>query len=131
MCVGAQGSDARPGRLRLRRHLCCCTFRSSDPATAMDVSSSSGPRVVFCEHCGSIMDEPRFVGANVDCRVCGNTVDATVFEGMVLQSASAEKIVEPDIADGVGRQKRTQARAVIKEPCPKCLHPELQYYTMQ
>ena len=98
---------------------------------AASSSASAAPRVVFCTDCGSLMDEPQFVGANVDCRLCGKTVGAAVFEDLVLHSASAERVVEPDAVEGAGRQQRQQTRAVIKEACPKCKHPELQYYTMQ
>lgn len=100
-------------------------------------SSSSHPppvtnaRVVFCDHCGTIIDEPQYVGADVDCRLCGTTVPSQTFQGLVLTSASAERIVEADSVADAGRQQRQQARAVVKEACPKCKHPELQYYTMQ
>jgi DNA-directed RNA polymerase I subunit RPA12 len=98
---------------------------------AASSSTMAAPRVIFCEQCGSIMDEPRYAGEDVDCRVCGMSVTSDVFQSLVLQSASTEKAVEEELAEGAGRKKRTQTRAVIKEPCPKCLHPELEYYTMQ
>ena len=28
-------------------------------------------------------------------------------------------------------KEQQRARATTREPCPKCAHPELQYYTMQ
>jgi hypothetical protein len=56
----------------------------------------------------------------------------TVFEGLVLHSASTERIVEPDTSSSDGGMNQQQrARATVKEPCPKCSHPEMQYYTMQ
>ena len=58
-----------------------------------------------------------------------------VFEALVLTSSTVERTVEPDVADVDSlHQKQQQSqpvRAVVNEPCPKCKHPELQYYTMQ
>ena len=55
-----------------------------------------------------------------------------VFQSLVLTSSSVERVVEPDVAETstVGRQQE-RVRAVVKEACPKCNHPELEYYTMQ
>lgn len=88
------------------------------------------PRVVFCDHCGTILDEPTHSGASVDCRMCGATVGSDVFESIVLHSAGIVHIVEGDPSTG-GQQKKEQVRATIQEACPKCKHPEMQYYTMQ
>ena len=89
-------------------------------------------RCVFCEQCGTLVDEPTLVGADVPCRLCGTVVAAAVFEGLVLHSASVERIVEPDVTDaGAASRKQQPHRATVKEACPKCKHPELMYYTMQ
>ena len=64
------------------------------------------------------------------CLVARGSVSA-VFESLVLTSASAERTVEPDMLEAGSNRKREQVRAVVKEPCPKCKNPELQYYTMQ
>jgi DNA-directed RNA polymerase I subunit RPA12 len=57
-----------------------------------------------------------------------------VFEDLVVRSVGAEHIVEAD-PDAVGavqpKAQQGRVRAVVKEACPKCGHPELQYYTMQ
>ena len=58
-------------------------------STAQPSSGSNASRVIFCDHCGSIMDEPSYVGASVACRLCGTTVDASVFQALVLHSAGA------------------------------------------
>ena len=42
-----------------------------------------------------------------------------------------ERIVEPDVVDASAGRQQQRVRAVVKEACPKCKHPELQYYTMQ
>ena len=48
---------------------------------------------------------------------------------MVLHSAGKEHIVEAEQVGGQQQQQRT--RATVNEACPKCKHPELEYYTMQ
>lgn len=101
-------------------------------STAQPSSESNASRVIFCDHCGSIMDEPSYVGASVACRLCGTTVDASVFQALVLHSAGVERVVEPELGEEGGAQRqRQQARATVQEPCPKCNHHELSYYTMQ
>ena len=56
---------------------------------------------------------------------------SAVFEKMVLYSTGVEHQVEADPADGGGQEQQQRARATVNEACPKCNHPELQYYTMQ
>ena len=34
-------------------------------------------RVIFCDHCGTIMDEPANAGTNVECRMCGHTMPSS------------------------------------------------------
>lgn len=77
------------------------------------------------------MDEPTVTGADVHCRLCGTPTSASVFASLVLHSASIERVVEDDDADAAASQQQQRVRAVVKEPCPKCKNPELQYYTMQ
>ena len=95
-------------------------------------SAPSASRCIFCEHCGSIMAEPTYVGASVACRMCGTTVPSSVFEALVLHSVGVERVVEEEeSSEAGGNRQRQQARATVQEPCPKCNHPELSYYTMQ
>lgn len=54
-----------------------------------------------------------------------------VFESLVLHSAGIKHVLEPDPSDSGAQQKHQQVRATTNEPCPKCKHPELEYYTMQ
>merc|ERR1711908_108160 len=81
--------------------------------------------------CGTIMDEPTHSGTSVDCRMCGHTVSSSVFEELVLHSAGTEHVIESEAADAGSRQQQQRVRATVREACPKCKHPELQYYTMQ
>ena len=55
----------------------------------------------------------------------------TVFEDLVLHSAGTERAIEPEPSEGSSRTQQQRVRATVREPCPKCKHPELQYYTMQ
>ena len=54
-----------------------------------------------------------------------------VFEDLVLHSAGVVHEVEADPSVTGGRQQQQRVRAKVQEACPKCKHPELQYYTMQ
>ena len=35
------------------------------------------PRVIFCDQCGTIMDEPTHSGTHVECRLCGTSVESS------------------------------------------------------
>ena len=63
--------------------------------------------------------------------MCGSVVSAGVFESLVLRSESVERVVEDDADASAASSRQQQVRAVVKEACPKCKHPELEYYTMQ
>ena len=42
------------------------------------VAAASAARCVFCAQCGTLVDEPTRVGADVACRLCGTVVGASV-----------------------------------------------------
>ena len=109
-------------------------------------------RVVFCNDCGTLMEEPTFANTNVLCRMCGTVTPSkgaalatlvcvlstdtsapcTVFEELVVRSESTEKEIldeDEDVAASMVPQKK--ARAVAKETCPGCGNPEMEYFTMQ
>eukprot|EP00320_Phaeocystis_rex_P021855 CAMPEP_0119061470 /NCGR_PEP_ID=MMETSP1178-20130426/5248_1 /TAXON_ID=33656 /ORGANISM="unid sp, Strain CCMP2000" /LENGTH=126 /DNA_ID=CAMNT_0007042677 /DNA_START=50 /DNA_END=430 /DNA_ORIENTATION=+ len=89
-------------------------------------------RVVFCSNCGTLLEEPTFANTNVLCRMCGTVTPSKVFEELVVRSESNEKDIldeQADAAANVVQQKK--ARAVAKEKCPACGHPEMEYFTMQ
>ena len=53
-----------------------------------------------------------------------------MFEELVVVSESqVYKVGDLDVGSATESDKK--ARATIKEDCPKCGHPELEYYTMQ
>lgn len=55
----------------------------------------------------------------------------TVFEELVVRSASAEVVIVDDEAADVGATQKKKVRAVAKEKCPNCGNPEMEYFTMQ
>lgn len=95
----------------------------------------------FCAQCGSILDPP--VGDQVNCDVCGFKCkfdDINVGE-VITHSAVRTKPAwigeEEEIHEhgSSGDKKASSGKAskhvLIEEPCPKCAHPELYFYTMQ
>ena len=53
-----------------------------------------------------------------------------VFEDLVVVSeGKVHSVGNADVGSATEGDKK--ARATIKEACPKCGHPELEYYTMQ
>ena len=92
---------------------------------------SQSSRCVFCPSCGAIMDEPTHSNTEVVCRLCSTSVPSRVFEEIVVTSAGKEHNVQHGRAAADAGTQGRQARAVAQEACPKCGHPELQYYTMQ
>ena len=55
---------------------------------------------------------------------------ATVFEDLIVVSeGKVHSVGNIDVGSATDEGKK--ARAIIKEPCPVCKHPELEYYTMQ
>ena len=101
----------------------------------MEVTAALWPaqssRCVFCPSCGAIMDEPTHSNTEVVCRLCSTSVPSRVFEEIVVTSAGKEHNVQHGRAAADAGTQGRQARAVAQEACPKCGHPELQYYTMQ
>ena len=54
----------------------------------------------------------------------------------MVRSVGVEHAVEPESGQDEEERQRQQrqrqrTRATVKEACPKCAHPELQFYTMQ
>lgn len=77
------------------------------------------------------MDEPTHSNTEVVCRLCSTSVPSRVFEEIVVTSAGKKHNVQHGRAAADAGTQGRQARAVAQEACPKCGHPELQYYTMQ
>ena len=98
----------------------------------MSGGSSTFP---FCPQCGTIMEPPS--GDTISCSFCPYEVG---FSELSLTEVTTRSAPTPkpswikDNEDGkttgddvVEKEKH----AKIEEPCPKCAHPELYFYTMQ
>lgn len=102
------------------------------PLDYVTAAHAESARCIFCEQCGSIVDIPTYANEDVPCRMCGTKTPYSKFENLLIITQSEEFDLPPDLEmDDSASKQKTQARAVVKEPCPKCKHPELQYYTMQ
>lgn len=98
----------------------------------------------FCPQCGNILEPP--AGDNITCDVCCFTckfTDLSTSEVVTVsairtkpawlgddfedaESSSKEKAAAPE-----GDDATSSKHATIQEPCPKCNHPEMHFYTMQ
>jgi DNA-directed RNA polymerase I subunit RPA12 len=98
----------------------------------------------FCPQCGSILDPP--AGDNITCDFCLFECDfnelnnANGVNEVVTVSAIRAKPawLEDDLIDELNKSRSKKEgdnnktkHATIEEPCPKCAHPELYFYTMQ
>lgn len=86
----------------------------------------------FCPQCGSILDHP--VADHVTCDACRFScrfVDLQINE-VITKSAPTPKPAWL-VDDDEEKQKESSGKkhAIIEEPCPKCGHPEMYFYTMQ
>lgn len=84
-------------------------------------------RALFCDACGSLLDEPTHSNTAVECEACGAQAPARRFEALTVRTKGREYAT----TDGSERTETSKARATIQEACPKCNHPELSFYTMQ
>eukprot|EP00310_Coccolithus_braarudii_P013376 CAMPEP_0183354342 /NCGR_PEP_ID=MMETSP0164_2-20130417/37253_1 /TAXON_ID=221442 /ORGANISM="Coccolithus pelagicus ssp braarudi, Strain PLY182g" /LENGTH=205 /DNA_ID=CAMNT_0025527205 /DNA_START=13 /DNA_END=630 /DNA_ORIENTATION=+ len=101
---------------------CASTGSTCEPSTAS--------RVLFCPTCSTLLEEPTHADTQVACALCGVRQDSSAFESLVVRSVGSKHTTLPPRDAGASEQKQ-KARAKVKEACPRCKHPELQYYTMQ
>lgn len=104
---------------------------SSVPRLARLVAASDmgAPRALFCNSCGSLLDDPTHTNTEVGCGLCGQKVAAQEFQSLVVHTVGKEHVL--GASEHAQKVQRKRARAVVREACPVCAHPELQYYTMQ
>lgn len=84
----------------------------------------------FCSQCGSILEPP--VGTHVTCNICNFSCpfhQINTGEVITLSAIRSKPTWVNDDEEKIGGD--TSRHAVINEPCPKCAHPELYFYTMQ
>jgi DNA-directed RNA polymerase I subunit RPA12 len=93
------------------------------------ISDPGAPRALFCDACGSLLEDPTHTNTEVSCGLCGQTVAARDFQSLVVCTVGKEHVL--GASEHAQKVQRKRARAVVREACPECAHPELQYYTMQ
>ena len=84
----------------------------------------------FCALCGSILDPPKD-DEDVSCSVCPFTCSFEAIKPLETFTRSAKTKKQPWVVGDVIQDDAQVKHAVIEEPCPKCNHPELYFYTMQ
>ncbi|CAK9213001.1 unnamed protein product [Sphagnum troendelagicum] len=95
---------------------------------------------LFCDLCGSMLS---FTSASyASCLVCHAQRKVQEFEGTEIWCTSEPEdfmrrlgldlLITP-LDDTVGSKQgnQIQQRAVVNDECPKCKHPNLEYYTRQ
>ena len=86
----------------------------------------------FCPQCGTILDPPD--SDYVVCTTCSFKTLYTELGVAEICTRSAAKAkptwIDDQEEDGEPQEKQMK-HAKIEEPCPKCSHPELYFYTMQ
>jgi DNA-directed RNA polymerase I subunit RPA12 len=85
----------------------------------------------FCPTCGTILNPP-VSSDEVKCSFCPFKCNfmEVASEEVITTSASSAKPAWVDI-DQDQDTETMQKHAVIDEPCPKCAHHQLYFYTMQ
>ncbi|KAI8064822.1 uncharacterized protein B0P05DRAFT_476212 [Gilbertella persicaria] len=91
--------------------------------------------LTFCPECGNLLD---MAGGDDDILLCNQCSCAFKTAGIetteVVTTSSARAFQSPLKSKRhlVQQSKEAkQARAIIKEKCPQCGHPEMEYHTMQ
>ncbi|XP_042503141.1 DNA-directed RNA polymerase I subunit RPA12-like isoform X1 [Macadamia integrifolia] len=100
------------------------------------MSYSRGRDFLFCDMCGTLLSLNS--SKHGDCQLCGCKHAAKdIINRETSYTVTAEDIrrdlgIEPFvILDGINTDEGSVQRAVVNEPCPRCHHPQLEYYTKQ
>ena len=85
----------------------------------------------FCPQCGTILDPP--VTDKIKCTFCPFKCKFTEFNApdVVTTSRPRPKPHWVDEEEVDNSAQNANKHAVIAEPCPKCTHHEMYFYTMQ
>ncbi|CAM9831151.1 unnamed protein product, partial [Heterosigma akashiwo] len=87
---------------------------------------------LFCSMCGSIFDLPDT--DQILCDGCGFETCYTDLGSLEVTTSSAPKAIPKwlrQLEDTTDEKTGRVQRATVEEPCPKCGHMELSFYTMQ
>jgi len=83
----------------------------------------------FCPQCGTILDPPD-MSPDVECSFCPFKCAFSEMSTGEVTTKSAPT-ARPVWIDADKEEEIMEKHAKIDEPCPKCFHPELLFYTMQ
>lgn len=87
----------------------------------------------FCPQCGTILDPP--VADNVHCDCCHYSCKFSEMNISEVITTAAVRTRPTWLGDeeneAIDSRKNKEKHALIEEPCPKCSHPEMYFYTMQ
>eukprot|EP00640_Fibrocapsa_japonica_P005452 CAMPEP_0113943950 /NCGR_PEP_ID=MMETSP1339-20121228/29873_1 /TAXON_ID=94617 /ORGANISM="Fibrocapsa japonica" /LENGTH=99 /DNA_ID=CAMNT_0000948967 /DNA_START=35 /DNA_END=331 /DNA_ORIENTATION=- /assembly_acc=CAM_ASM_000762 len=87
----------------------------------------------FCAQCGTILTLQDI--DSVECDYCGFTASCeSLGLGQVSVVTRSKARPPPQWLEELNRGDSAAAemkRATVEEPCPKCGHPEMSFYTMQ
>ncbi|KAG0245631.1 DNA-directed RNA polymerase I subunit A12 [Mortierella sp. GBAus27b] len=87
----------------------------------------------FCPQCGNLLDVPGEDDLMV-CNLCSyahQSADMENFEVVTKSRPGAFPSTLRDRRDNVQRDLKDASAAMVKEQCPKCGNPEMEYHTMQ
>mmetsp|Transcript_2527 Transcript_2527/g.3434 ORF Transcript_2527/g.3434 Transcript_2527/m.3434 type:complete len:117 (-) Transcript_2527:127-477(-) len=85
----------------------------------------------FCPQCEAILTLPEF--GQIRCGFCGIILDFVAHfrvKDIITKSLSRPVPKWVENLENKGKNERAK-RAVVDEQCPKCSHPEMEFYTMQ
>ncbi|CAM9852584.1 unnamed protein product [Discosporangium mesarthrocarpum] len=84
----------------------------------------------FCPSCGTMFEAPE--SGDIECSNCSFRTDFASMGEIEVVTKSEERPLPEWVAElqRVGGKEKLQ-RATVEEPCPKCGHPEMEFYTMQ
>lgn len=83
----------------------------------------------FCPLCGTILDPPEL--DTVKCSLCAYECNFNNVGVEEVTTKSAPSVKPAWIGDNTDAESTKEKHATIEEPCPKCGHPEMYFYTMQ
>ena len=86
----------------------------------------------FCPACGNLIELPET--NPITCERCGFTCTYNDLPKTEVITKSAERSVPAWLLKTVDNEKPkdgSRTRATVDEECPKCGHPQVEFYTMQ
>ena len=91
--------------------------------------STNGHLPAFCSHCGTILDMMDTDALN--CSSCGYQCQYADLKSLTTITYSEDTPIPTWLTKDGLEEGSGPARATVEEACPKCNHPEMEFYTMQ